>query len=115
MRRRSLTLTLTLLLLAAGLMACSAKQPAPKAQAPKAGQTQPQPSVTDIQSEENEQLISDEQVGRSIAKAKCGDKSLEDVVSYFNNMRVPIDKMLNVEAYPEVHKGYFAEKGTRKC
>ena len=111
MRRRSLTL----LLLAAALMACSAKQPAPKAQAPKAGHIQPQPSATGLQTKENEQLISDEQVGRSIAKAKCGDKSLEDVVNYFNNIRVPVDKMLNVEAYPEVHRGYFAEKGTRNC
>jgi hypothetical protein len=111
MRHRSLTL----LLLAAALMACSAKQPAPKAQAPKAGKIQPQPSATGLQPKENEQLISDEQVGRTMAKAKCGDKSLEDTTSYFNHMRVPIDKMLNVQAYPEVHRGYFAEMGTRNC
>jgi hypothetical protein len=65
--------------------------------------------------DDSEQIISDEQVGRTMAKVLCGDKTSEEAVDYFNQMGVPVEKMKNIQAFPEVHKGYFQEKGSRNC
>jgi hypothetical protein len=62
-----------------------------------------------------QQLISDEQIGKTLAQVHCGKKEMGSAVRYLNQMRVPASKLTNADQYPGVMRGYHREAGWSGC
>jgi len=62
-----------------------------------------------------QQLISDEQIGKTLAQMHCGKKEVNAGVRYLNLMRVPATKVSNANQYPAVMRGYHREAGWGGC
>ena len=59
------------------------------------------------------QLISDEQVGKTLAQIKCGQKPMNEALAYLNYMQVPVSKLNNPTA--GVKRGYDREMFWKSC
>ncbi len=61
--------------------------------------------------DDSKQIISDKQVGRAIAKAMCGERSMQETVDYLNSMGVPKSKIENFQLFPDLLNGFASEGG----
>ena len=59
------------------------------------------------------QIIPDRKVGEILGEVYCAKREMSSAVEYLNNMQVPLDKIANVQNYPEVVKGY--QRAIRWC
>ena len=62
-----------------------------------------------------QQIISDSKVGKTLGEVKCGNRTMNNAVNYLNNMGVPQDKLINIDRYPEVMRGYRSYVRWKDC